>query len=93
MEYKGGISVDENVKNKLTKMLSGINKGKMSKISELLGSEDGKRLVSSLSEAEKQAIIQKFLSMDTEEIDKKLKNFDKDSIRNITAEDIKKKLR
>lgn len=85
--------MDENVKNKLSKILSGKNMENVSKVSELLSSEEGKKLISSLSEGDKKALVQKFLSMDTQEIDKKLKNFNKDSIKNITADDIKKKLR
>lgn len=85
--------MDENIKKKLSKVLSGIGKGKMLKVSELLNSEDGKRLISLLSEGEKRELIQKFLSMDTEEIDKKLKNFNADAFKNINADDIKKKLR
>ena len=36
--------MDENIKTKLSKILSGLNKGKMSNLSELLNSEDGKGL-------------------------------------------------
>ena len=97
MEYKGGFMVDENVKNKLSEILSGLNKGKMkgkmSEIADLFKSKEGEALVNSLSDSEKQALIRKFMSMDTDAIDKKLKNFNSDSIKSITADDIKKKLR
>lgn len=85
--------MDENIKNKLSSVLSGINKGKMSEVSELLSSEDGKRLISALSESEKKALIQKFMSMDTNEIGKRLKNFNKESIKNLTTDEIKNKFR
>lgn len=87
--------MEENVRSKLSKILSGLGgiKGKTSGISEFLTSEQGKKLAASLSDADKQAIIQKFMSLDAKEIDEKLKNFDPMSAQGITAEDIRKKLK
>lgn len=87
--------MEENVKEKLSKILSGLgsDKGKTAQISELLNSNQGKELLKSLSESDKKAIMQKFLSMDAGTISEKLKNFDSSAFGNITAEDVRKKLR
>jgi hypothetical protein len=89
--------VEENVKAKLSKILSGLSggamKGKTAEISEFIKSKNGKELLESLSESDKKAIMQKFLSMDTSKIGEKLKNFDQSAIGNITADDVRKKLR
>ena len=89
--------MEENVKAKLSKILSGLGgggmKGKTAEISEFLASGQGKKLAESLSDADKKAIMQKFLSMDAKEISEKLKNFNPSEAGNITAEDVKKKLR
>ena len=87
--------MEENIKAKLSKILSGLGgeKGKTAQISDFLNSNQGKKLVESLSETDKKAIMQKFLSMDAKEIGEKLKKFNSSSIGNITAEDVRKKLR
>ena len=87
--------MEENVKAKLSKILSGLGgvKGKTAQVSEFINSKQGKELLESLSEADKKAIMQKFLSMDAGQIGEKLKNFNKSAIGNITADDVRKKLR
>lgn len=89
--------MEENVKAKLSKMLSGLGaanmKGKTAQISEFVNSKQGKELLKSLSESDKKAIMQKFLSMDAKQISERLKNFDASAISSMTAEDVKKKLR
>ena len=87
--------MDENIKAKLSKILSGLGgeKGKTAQISDFLSSNQGKELLKSLSESDKKAIMQKFLTMNAKEIGEKLKNFDSSAFGNITAEDVRKKLR
>lgn len=89
--------MEENVKAKLSKILSGLSggamKGKTAELSEFINSKQGKELLGSLSESDKKAIMQKFLSMDAKEIGDKLKNFDQSAIGKITADDVRKKLR
>ena len=82
--------MEDNIKRRLSGIFSKLSTDKKG-LSEILASK--KELISGLSEQEKEQLIQRFLSLDTDEIDKKLKNFDKESIKNITADDIKKKLR
>ena len=87
--------MEENVRAKLSKILSGLGgeKGKTAQISDFLNSNQGKELLKSLSESDKKAIMQKFLSMDAKQIGEKLKNFDKSAFENITADDVRKRLR
>ena len=87
--------MEDNVKAKLSKILSGLGgtKGKTAEISDFLVSEQGRKLAESLSDADKKAIMKKFLSMDAKEVGEKLKNFNMSEAGNITAEDIRKKLR
>ena len=82
--------MEENIKKRLSGIISKLGAEKKG-LSQILSSKE--ELISALSEEEKEKLIKKFLSLDTDEIDKKLKNFDKESIKNITADDIKKKLR
>lgn len=87
--------MEKNIKAKLSDILSGLGgiKGKSAEIYGFLNSEEGKRLAASLSDADKKALLQKFMSMDTEEIGKKLNNFDPAAAKDISVEEIKKKLR
>ena len=87
--------MDKNLKAKLSGILSGLGgiKGKTAELSGFLNSDEGKKLAASLSESDKKALLQKFMSMDSKEIEKKLKNFDAASADGLTAEEIKKKLR
>lgn len=86
--------MEEHIKNKLTNILSGFGKnGNTAAVSELLKSEEGKKLISSLSENDKKAILSKFMSMDANEIKEKLKNANPTALNKLTAEDIRKKLR
>ncbi len=87
--------MDKNVKAKLSGILSELGgiKGKTAEISDFLSSDEGKKLISSLSESDKKALLQKFMSMDSREIEKRLKSFNPASADGLTAEEIIKKLR
>ncbi len=88
--------MEENIKDKLSKILSGMgNNGKAntSGLSELLKSGQGKKLVESLSESDKKALLNKFMSLDTKDINEKLKNVDSSKLEGLSVDDIKKKLR
>ncbi|MBO5059553.1 MAG: hypothetical protein J6C82_01385 [Clostridia bacterium] len=87
----------ENISDKLTRMLSGVdgNKLKISAdaVSKLLATPEGQRFKNSLSESDKKALIEKFMSLDANEVSEKLKNADMSKLGNMSAEDIMKKLR
>ena len=87
----------ESINDKLSRMLSGMDKNKLKSsaeaVSRLLASEEGQRLKNSLSESDKKAILEKFMSLDTDEVSRKLKNADMTDLGSMSAEDIMKKLR
>ena len=89
--------MEENIKAKLSKILSGLDggamKAKTAQVSEFVNSKQGKELLASLSESDKKAIMQKFLSMDASKIGEGLKRFNSSAIGNINVDDGKKKLR
>lgn len=87
----------ENIGDKLSRMLSGLDKNKLKSsadaVSKLLSSEEGQRLKNSLSESDKKAILEKFMSLDTSEVNAKLKNADPSQLNGMSADDIMKKLK
>ncbi len=84
----------ENVGEKLSQILAGAKLGKSAGgLLRLLDSPEGQKLKSSLSDSDKKAILEKFMSMDADEVSKKLKNADMSKLADISAEDIMKKLR
>ncbi len=87
--------MEKNVKAKLSDILSELGKvkGKTAEVSAFLSSEEGKKLAASLSESDKKALLQRFMSMDTKEIEKRLKSFDPAAANGLSAEEIKKRLR
>ena len=89
--------MNNNIEGKLSQMLSGVDSGKLKSsvdaVSKLLSTEAGQKLKNSLSENDKKAIIEKFLSMDSKEVSRKLKNADLSQLANMSADDIMKKLK
>ena len=87
--------MEENVKAKLSEILSGLgkSKGKASELSGFLSSAEGRRLAEALTEADKKALLQKFMSMDPKEIEKRLKAFDPAAAKSVSAEEIKRRLK
>ena len=87
----------ENIGDKLSRMLSGLDKNKLKNsadaVSKLLSSEEGQRLKNSLSESDKKAILEKFMSLDTNEVNEKLKNADPSQLNGMSAQDIINKLK
>ncbi len=87
----------ENINDKLSRMLSGADKDKLKRsveaASRLLSSKEGQKLKNSLSESDKKAILQKFMSMDEKEMSEKLKKADVSGIDKLSAEDILRKLK
>lgn len=89
--------MNENISSKLSQLLSGLDSDKLKSsagaISKLLSSPEGQKLKNSLSEKDKKEILEKFMSMDTKDAGQKLKNVDANTIENLSADDILKKLR
>ena len=80
------------IEKKLKEILSGVNMSAInnSGIERLLKSPQGKKLAQSMSEADKQNLLQKFMSMDSKDIKDKLNKAD---LSKLSAEEILKKLR
>ncbi len=89
--------MSENINDKLSRMLTGADKNKLKSsidaVSKLLSSKEGQKLKNSLSESDKKAILQKFMSMDEKEITEKIKNADISGIDKLSADDILRKLK
>ncbi len=80
------------IEKKLKEILSGVNMSAInnSGIERLLKSPQGKKLAQSMSEADKQNLLQKFMSMDSKDIKDKLNKAD---LSKLSVEEILKKLR
>lgn len=86
---------NNDVNKKMEELLSGINPNTInkSKIEQFLKSPQGQKLKGSISNADKQRIAEKFMSMSNSEIRNKLKNADLSGMSGMSVEDILKKLR
>lgn len=84
--------MQENINEKLLGILSG-SKIKSDDIAKFLSSSEGQKLKNSLSEKDKNAIIKKFMQMDSNEVRKKLKNADLSGLSGMSAGDILNKLK
>lgn len=87
----------ENISGKLSRILAGMDKDKFKAsteaVTEFLNSEEGKRFKASLTEADKNAILEKFMNMDTDAAAKKLKDTDVSHIGGLSAADIINKIK
>ncbi len=85
----------ENINKKLMGMLRNVDVSKLKNsggsVSELLSSSE--KLMESLSEADKKALLEKFMSLDEKKISDSLKNVDLSALGDLSAKDIIKKLR
>lgn len=85
------------ISKKLESILTGIDKSKINgskkTITELLATPEGRKLVSQLGSIDKNKLYEAFMSMDAEEIKRKLQTADLSKLSGLKAEDILKKLR
>jgi hypothetical protein len=88
---------NNDVSKKLEELLSGMNpsvlKNGRQNIEQILQSQQGRTLANQLSGADKQKLLSAFMSLDNDEIRKKLKNVKMSDLSGLSAEDILKKLR
>ena len=84
--------MDNSVNERLRSVLSG-GKGSYEPVMKLLSSDEGKKLINSLSPQEKKAIIDKFMSLDKNAVGECLKNFEPSMLSGMSAQDILNKLR
>lgn len=83
--------MQENINEKLSKILAGM--GGEDKIKEFMSSPAGKGLKNSLSDSDKKKLLEKFMSMDSEDMKRKLKNADLSALSKLSSEDIARMLK
>lgn len=85
------------VNKKLEELLAGLNlntaNGGKSCIEKFIKSPQGQKLAGSISNVDKEKLVEKFMNMSNSEIRNKLKNADLSGMSGMSAEDIFKKLR
>lgn len=85
--------MDNGVNSKLSGILSGLSGDKASELMRLVSSKEGQELVGKLSDEEKKAIIDRFMSLDKTEAQNSLKRFKSSGLSGLSAQDILNKLR
>ena len=68
--------MNNNIDKKLRDILGGIDKSKIRQVEQLLNTPDGEKLKKQLNGADKNKIINAFMSMDTNQLKKKLSGAD-----------------
>ena len=89
--------MDQNMNDKLKKILSGMGSDKLKNsadmVTKFMATPEGQKLKNSLSEADKKAILEKFMSLDTKKASDSLKNADLSSLSGMSVDEIMKKLK
>jgi len=87
----------ENMNEKLKKILSGMGSDKLKNsadmVSKFLSTKEGQKLKDSLSDADKKAILDKFMSIDPKQASESLKKANLSNLSGMSAEEIMKKLK
>ena len=89
--------MDLNMNDKLKKILSGMGSDKLKNsadvVSEFMKTPEGQKLKNSLSEADKKAILEKFMKLDPKKASETLKNTDLSNLSGMSVSEIMKKLK
>lgn len=89
--------MDSNMNDKLKKILSGMGSDKLKNsadmVSQFMKTPEGQKLKNSLSDADKKAILDKFMKLDTKKASDSLKNADLSSLNGMSVDDIMRKLK
>lgn len=89
--------MDQNMNDKLKKILSGMGSDKLKNsadmVTQFMKTPEGQKLKNSLSEADKKAILEKFMKMDTKKASDTLKNADLSNLGGMSVDEIIKKLK
>lgn len=87
----------ENMNEKLKKILSGMGSDKLKNsadmASKFLSTKEGQKLKDSLTDADKKAILEKFMSLDPKKASESLKNADLSNLSGMSVDEILKKLK
>ncbi len=83
--------------DKLKKILSGMGSDKLKNsadmVSQFMKTPEGQKLKNSLSDADKKAILEKFMKLDTKKASDSLKNADLSSLNGMSVDEIMRKLK
>lgn len=86
----------ENMNEKLKSILSGMGSDKLKNsadmVSKFLKTPEGQKLKNSLSDADKKAILERFMKLDPKKANETLKNVDITNLSGMSVDDILKKL-
>lgn len=89
--------MEENINSKLKSILSKVGTDKLKNsadmVSEFLSTPDGRRLKNSLTEHDKQAILEKFLKMDPKKASEALENTNVSGIKGMSYDEIVRRLK
>ena len=87
----------ENMNEKLKKILSGMGSDKLKNsadmASQFLSTKEGQKLKNSLTDADKKAILEKFMSLDSGKVSESLKKADLSNLSGMSVDEILKKLK
>lgn len=89
--------MESNMNDKLKKILSGMGSDKLKNsadmVTKFMKTPEGQKLKNSLSDSDKKAILEKFMSLDTKKASDSLKNADLSSLSGMSVDEIMKKLK
>ena len=89
--------MEQNINDKLKKISSGVGSDKLKNsadmVTKFMATPEGQKLKNSLSEADKKAILEKFMKLDTKKAGDSLKNADLSNISGMSVDEIMKKLK
>lgn len=89
--------MSENINEKLKKILSGVGSDKLKNsadiASKFLSTKEGQKLKNSLTDADKKAIVEKFMSLDSKKASESIKNADLSKLNEMSVDEIMKKLK
>lgn len=89
--------MEQNMNDKLKKILSGMGSDKLKNsadmVTKFMATPEGQKLKNSLSDADKKAILEKFMQLDPKKASDSLKNADLSSLSGMSVDEIMKKLK
>ena len=89
--------MDSNMNDKLKKILSGMGSDKLKNsadmVTQFMKTPEGQKLKNSLSDADKKAILEKFMKLDTKKASDSLKNADLSNLSGMSVDEIMRKLK
>ena len=89
--------MDQNMNDKIKKILSGMGSDKLKNsqdmVTKFMATPEGQKLKNSLSDADKKAILEKFMKLDSKKASDSLKNIDLSNLSGMSVDEIMKKLK